>query len=162
VQNTIFGRGLRATLIACLALVAGCGPKATTHVIQVPPTTRPFVEVEPKARELLAGIATEKKLGDEWCVKLEVVWKPDAQIEVNLERKAGAKDFVVEADGLRFAMAADQKVYLKGAYISVSEVKGGVAFDVTFPNRDARDRQLAAEWLKQATTKETKNTKENK
>jgi Fe-S cluster assembly iron-binding protein IscA len=82
-------------------------------------------------------------------VRLEVVWKPDAQIEVSVVRNSqSGADHHVEADGLRVVMADSQKTYLKGARIALIELPVGIAFDVTFPNRDARDRELASQWLR--------------
>jgi hypothetical protein len=98
---------------------------------------------------VLRQIAVDQKLGPDWWVRMEVVWKPDAQIEVNLERKPpGPGDFSVEADGLRCVIRSDQKVYLKGARVELAWAKDGAGFDVSFPNRDANDRQAAAAWLK--------------
>ena len=132
-----------------LVLVAGCGPKAATHLISGPLSPRPFVKVDPFARDVLAHIAADQKLGPEWWVRLEVAWKPDIQIEVNIEKKRpGPNDFVVDADDLHIVMADEQKVYLRSALISMHEVKDGIVFEVTFPNRDAADRQRATHWLK--------------
>ena len=137
-----------------LVLVAGCGPKAATHLISVPANPRPFVEVDPFARDVLTHIAADQKLGPEWWVRLEVAWKPEIQIEVNIEKKRPSpNDFVVDAGDLHIVMADVQKVYLRGASISMHEVKDGIVFEVTFPNRDAADRQRAAQWLKRESEK---------
>ncbi len=137
-----------------LVLFAGCGPQATTHLISVPANPRPFVEVDPFARDVLTHIAADQKLGPEWWVRLEVAWKPEMQIEVNIEKKKpGPNDFVVDANDLHVVMAADQKAYLKGALISMHEVKDGIVFEVTFPNRDAADRQRASQWMKREAEK---------
>lgn len=152
----------RVRIAIVLVFLAGCQPKTTTTSTSVPAVPKPFVEVEPVAREVLIQIAADHKMGLDWWVRLEVVWKPEALIEVNVERKRPrATDFVVEADGLLFVMAEEQKTYLLGAHVSMRELKDGAAFDVTFPNRDGRERSLAHEWLERETArrKTTKGTK---
>jgi Fe-S cluster assembly iron-binding protein IscA len=134
--------------------LAGCSPTTSTGVAPDPPKPAPFLEISSGARAVLRQIATDQQLGPEWWVRLEVVWKPDAQIEVNLDRKPPrASDLVVEANGLQCVMAVDQRDYLKGARIDLFTTNEGIGFDVTFPHRDSRDRQLAAEWLRRETAK---------
>jgi hypothetical protein len=131
-----------------LLLIAGCDRKATTHVIPAPAQSAPIVEIDDDARDLLVKVATDQKFAKQWWVRLEVVWRKDAQIDVTVEKNPpGRKDFCVEADGLHVVMPEDQKVYLKGARISLLRGKNGWAFDVTFPYRTDRDHQLATEWL---------------
>jgi Fe-S cluster assembly iron-binding protein IscA len=97
----------------------------------------------------LRQIAVDQKLGTQWWVRLDVVWKPDAQIEVNLDRKPpGPNDFVVEADGFRCVMSEEQKVYLKGSRVELFWTNEGAGFNVSFPNRDTNDKVAAAEWIK--------------
>ena len=144
-----------------LTALAGCTPKPSATPTAGPSTARPFVEVAPAARGLLGQVAKDQKFGTEWWVRLAVVWKPDAQIVVTVERdRPGPNDVVHEADGVRVVMPGDQVVYLKGARIDLVEEENGWAFDVTFPHREAGDREAANEWLKkQGTTKHTKDTK---
>lgn len=135
-------------------LLAGCGQKATTHIIPLPAESPPIVEIEDDARDLLVRVARDQKFGNEWWVRLEVVWRKEAQIDVTVERQPpGPKDFFVEADGLHVVMPEEQKVYLKGARISLLQGKNGWAFDVTFPYRNDSERQSAAEWLLRETEK---------
>ena len=108
----------------------------------------PFVEVTPVAKEVLVRVAAEQKLGPDWCVRLNVVWKPDPRIEVTLERHpAGPADAVHEANGLRVVMANDQTPYLKGARIDLIQEADRIGFDVSFPYRTDRERELANRWL---------------
>ena len=140
--------------ILLLAALAGCTPKPSATPTAVPSTPRPSVEVTPAARELLGQVAKDQKFGADWWVRLAVVWKPDAQIVVTVERdRPGPNDVVHEADGVRVVMPGDQVVYLKGARIDLVEEQKGWAFDVTFPHRDARDREAASEWLQKKAPK---------
>lgn len=143
-------------IVLAIALAAGCDQKATTHIIVVPVETSPIVEIEPDARTLLAQVARDQKFGPEWWVRLEVVWRKEAQIEVTVEKQPpGPSDFFIEADGLHVVMPDDQRVYLRGARVSLLKAKSGWAFDVTFPYRTERERQAASEWL----LRETENRK---
>jgi Fe-S cluster assembly iron-binding protein IscA len=131
-----------------LAAVAGCSPKPPATPSAVPTTPRPFVEVTPIARQLLTKVAVDQKLGPDWWVRLNVVWKPDARIEITVEKdRPDPADAVHVADGVRVVVANDQAVYLKGALIDLVEEKNGWEFDVTFPHRTARDREAANQWL---------------
>jgi hypothetical protein len=137
------------------AMLVGCDHKATTHIIPVPPQSRPIVEIEDNARDLLVQVAGDQKFGKQWWVRLEVVWRKEPQIDVAVEKNPpGPKDFFVEADGLSVVMPEDQKVYLKGARISLLQGKNGWAFDVTFPYRNDREQQVASEWLLRETEKQ--------
>jgi Fe-S cluster assembly iron-binding protein IscA len=128
-----------------VATLAGCSPKPSA----APVSPRPFVKVTPIARQLLTKVAADQKFGPDWWVRLNVAWKPDARIEVTVEKDPpGLADVVHEADGVRVVVANDQAVYLKGALIDLVEEEKGWAFDVTFPHRTARDREAANEWLK--------------
>lgn len=136
--------------ISIAIVIAGCSQKATTTIAPAGQRSKTFVELTPQARDGLRLIADKQNLGDNWSVRLEVVWKPEAQIEVNIDRKPPSdRDHVVNVDGLRVVMAEDQKVYLKGARVDLFWVKDGAGFDVTFPHRDERDRELASKWLKE-------------
>src|SRR6476659_915140 len=109
----------RVGFVVAAMLLAGCGQKATTHIIPLPAESPPIVEIEDDARDLLVRVARDQKFGNEWWVRLEVVWRKEAQIDVTVERQPpGPKDFFVEADGLHVVMPEEQKVYLKGARIS--------------------------------------------
>jgi Fe-S cluster assembly iron-binding protein IscA len=141
---------------ALLAALAGCSPKpaAIPATAPAPTPARPVVEVTSAARELLTKVAADQKFGPDWSVRLTVVWKPDAQIEVTVEKDpSGPADEVHEADGVRVVMARDQAAYLKGALIDLVEVPNGWAFDVTFPHRDAGDREAASQWLRERSAK---------
>jgi Fe-S cluster assembly iron-binding protein IscA len=144
--------------IVFLAALVGCSPKppATPAATPAaaPAVSRPFVEVTPVARALLGKVAADQKFGADWWVRLNVVWKPDAQIVVTVEKDPpGPADEVHEANGVRVVMPGDQAVYLKGARIDLVEDEGGWAFDVTFPHRDARDREAANKWLRERSPK---------
>jgi Fe-S cluster assembly iron-binding protein IscA len=141
-------RSYGLSIVFVWILVAGCESGRRTPAVSEAISPRPFVEVTPSAREILLRVAADQKLGPDWCVRLEVVFKPDARIEVNLDRQpAGKNDYQVEVDGLRVVMVDNQKTYLKGARIGLIESPNAFAFDVTFPNRDDRDRELASRWL---------------
>jgi Fe-S cluster assembly iron-binding protein IscA len=137
-----------------LAALAGCTPRPTATSTAVPAAPRPFVEVTPAARELLWQVARDQKFGADWWVRLTVEWRPGAQVVLTVERNPpGPNDVAREADGLRVVMAGDQVVYLKGARIDLVQEEDRVGFDVTFPHRDAGDRQAANEWLRKASAK---------
>lgn len=141
------------TLVILLPAI-GCQDKATPGVaLPLPP--RPVVEITPEARVWLNKIAADQKLGPDWWVRMTVVFREQPEIEVALDRATPRKDdVVVEADGLRCVMAADQKVYLKGARVDWIKGKTKAGFDVTFPHRDVRDEDRASEWLRQETAKQ--------
>ncbi|MSR52586.1 MAG: hypothetical protein EXS09_04775 [Gemmataceae bacterium] len=143
-----------------IALLVGCSQKKSTPAIEPLPPIRPFLEVQPRALEMLRRIASgQKNLGDEWYVRLEVVWKPTAKIEVQIDKKApGPTDFMIEADGLKCVMAIAQKPYLKGAYIEVVQSADKVYFDVTFPNQDEHDRAAASKWLRMENARRDEQT----
>jgi hypothetical protein len=144
----------RLFVIFAVAVLAGCTSRTTSTIPSAAEAPRPFLEVSTQVREVFRQVAVDQKFGPEWWLRVEVVWKPDAQIEVNLERKPpGAGDFVVEANGLRCVMAREQKVYLKGARVDLLWAKESAVIDVSFPNRDGRDRLAAAEWLKSENAK---------
>jgi hypothetical protein len=146
-----------------LFLLAGCEQKATTHIVSVPVESSPIVEIEPDARDLLAQVAGDQKFGSEWWVRLEVVWRKEAQIDVTVEKQPpGPNDFFVKADGLHVVMPEEQKAYLLGARISLLKSKKGWAFDVTFPYRSEREQQLASEWLDRETMKRNTRQTEQK
>ena len=131
-----------------LLLAAGCSPKPTTPAVAPASPPLPFVEVTPVAKEVLVRVAAEQKLGPDWFVRLNVVWKPDPRIEVTIERHPpGPGDEVHEANGLKVVMANDQTPYLKGARIDLIQETGRIGFDVSFPYRTDRDRELANRWL---------------
>lgn len=135
--------------VVLLVALAGCTPKPPVTSTAVPTAPRPFVEVTPVARQLLTKVAADQKFGPDWWVRLNVVWKPDAQILVTVEKDPpGPADEVHEADEVRVVMPGDQVVYLKGALIDLVQAEGGWAFDVTFPHRTDRDREAANEWLR--------------
>jgi Fe-S cluster assembly iron-binding protein IscA len=137
-----------------LVALAGCSPKPPATPSAVPTTPRPFVEVTLIARQLLTKVAVDQKIGPDWWVRLNVVWKPDARIEVTVEKDPpGPADVVHEADGVRVVVANDQAAYLKGALIDLVEEKSGWRFDVTFPHRTARDREAANQWLRERSAK---------
>ena len=109
-------------------------------------------------RAFLLKIADDQRLGNQWWVRLDVVWKPDPQIEVNIEKTPpGPHDFVVESRGLLVVVSDNQKAFLKGAQVTLVGDGGLAAFDVTFPNRDESDRKLAAEWLQKEKAKRAKS-----
>jgi len=141
-------------------LVAGCSNKTSTpSTTAALAATRPFLEIQPRAVDMLRRIAQSQKLGYDWYVRLQVVWKPTAKIEVQIDKKQpGRGDFTIEADGLKCVMAAEQKPYLKGAYVEVVQTNDTVYFDVTFPNQDDRDRATASEWLKTEEAKRDERT----
>lgn len=146
--------GLIVAAATGLVFLAGCEQKATTYIISVPPDSSPIVEIEPDARNLLAQVARDQKFGPEWWVRLEVVWRKEAQINVTVEKHPpGPNDFFIEADGLHVVMPEDQRVYLRGARVSLLQGKSGWAFDVTFPYRTERERLMASEWLLRETEK---------
>jgi Fe-S cluster assembly iron-binding protein IscA len=133
--------------IVLLAIV-GCSPKPTTSAVSPPGPPPPFVEITPVAKEVLVRVAAEQKLGANWCVRLDVVWKPDPRIEVTIERHPpGPADVVHEANGLKVVMAADQTPYLKGSRIDLIQEADRLGFDVSFPYRTDRDRKAANRWL---------------
>jgi Fe-S cluster assembly iron-binding protein IscA len=137
-------------------LLAGCSSKPTAEFAQAPSPARgrAFAEIEPASARILAKLAEAQGFGPGWCVRLEVVWSPEAEIHVDLDRKPpGPDDFSVESEGLTVVMSNVQKEYLKGARVTYFEVQQGAGFDVTFPNRTDRDRELANEWLKAETSK---------
>jgi hypothetical protein len=141
-------------ILPAIVLLTGCDRKATSHVIPVPAESTPTVEIDDDARDLLVKVARDQKFANQWWVRLEVVWRKETQIDVTVEKNPpGPRDFFVEADGLHVVMPEEQKVYLKGARISLLRGKNGWAFDVTFPYRTDRDRQMAAEWLLRETEK---------
>jgi Fe-S cluster assembly iron-binding protein IscA len=126
----------------------------TTTIAPAGPRPTTFVEITAEARDGLRLIADKQNLGEDWSMRLEVVWKPDAQIEVTIDRKPPSdRDHVINTDGLRVVMAEDQKVYLKGSRVDLFWAKGGAGFNVTFPHRDERDRELASKWLKEQNEK---------
>jgi Fe-S cluster assembly iron-binding protein IscA len=136
-----------STLVAAL-LLAGCSQKPAATPNADPGRPPPFVEITPVAKDVLVRVAAEQNLGPDWWVRLNVVWKPDPRIEVTMEKKPpGPADVVHEANGLRVVMAADQTAYLKGSLIDLVQEADRVGFDVTFPYRTDRDRELANHWL---------------
>ena len=107
--------------------------------------------MSPAAERVLRQIAAEQKLAEPWYVRVTIAWRAEPQIEVQLDRTpAGPDDFVTEAGtGLRCVMAREHLTYLRGCRIELVEVPQGAGFDVTFPNRDARDREAAEKWLRE-------------
>src|SRR5262245_64750569 len=84
--------------------VAACSPKdaPTTTIAPAGQRTRTFIEITQEARDGLRLIADRQELGNDWSVRLEVVWKPESQIEVTIDRKPPSeKDHVINVDGLR-------------------------------------------------------------
>src|SRR3954468_7210458 len=95
-----------------LAALAGCSPKPAASPATVPAPPRPVVEVTPVARQLLTQVAADQKFGPDWWVRLSVVWRPAARIEVTVEKDPpGPADEVHEADGVRVVTARDQAAY---------------------------------------------------
>jgi Fe-S cluster assembly iron-binding protein IscA len=142
-------------IVLPIAALAGCAPKPAATPAAAPAVApQPFVEVTPVARQLLAQVARDQKFGPDWWVRLRVVWKPDAKIEVTVEKDApGPADEVHDADGVRVVVDRDQAVYLKGVLIDLVGIENGWAFDVTFPHRDDRDREAANQWLRDRSVK---------
>jgi Fe-S cluster assembly iron-binding protein IscA len=145
-------------LLLASLLAAGCDSKPTpvaTPATVAPSTPPPpFVEIDAFTAEFLAKLAEAQGFGNDWSVRLEVVWEDIALVKVYLDKKApGKDDHVVEAQNLRVVMSNEQKVYLKGAKVRFFEVREGAGFDVTFPNRTEQDSEMANEWLKKENKK---------
>jgi Fe-S cluster assembly iron-binding protein IscA len=132
-----------------LAALAGCSDPPPPPAVSVAP--KPAVEVSPAAERVLRQIAAEQKLADPWYVRLSVSWRAEPQIEVHLDRTpAGPDDVVTEAPGgLKCVLARELLPYLRGCRVELVEVPEGAGFDVTFPNQDAREREVAARWLRE-------------
>jgi Fe-S cluster assembly iron-binding protein IscA len=145
---------MRPSLLAIVVVtLGGCSSEPPPTAVSVAP--KPVVEVSPAAERVLRQIAAEQKLAEPWYVRLSVVWPAEPQIEVHLDRTPpGADDFVTEANtGLRCVIAREFLTYLRGCRVELVEVANGAGFDVTFPNRDARDREAADKWLREETLK---------
>lgn len=144
---------MRLCRFAITFLVAGCSPDPPPPAVPVAP--KPAVEVSPAAERVLRQIAAEQKLADPWYIRLSVSWQAEPQIEVHLDRTpTGPDDFVTETNtGLRCVMARELLPFLHGCRVELVEVPAGAGFDVRFPNRDAREREAAAKWLREEAAK---------
>ena len=57
----------------------------------------------------------DQKFGNQWWVRLEVVWRKEAQIDVTVEKNPpGPNDFFAEADGLHVVTPEEQIEYASG------------------------------------------------
>jgi Fe-S cluster assembly iron-binding protein IscA len=150
---------MRLAILLSTLLLAGCSSKPTQVYTPAPtpPAPRPFIDIAPAAKILLEHFAAERKLGPNWHVRLVVDWTAEPEIKVTIERDPpGEGDHVVEAAGLKVAMPGDQKVYFKGAVITLDEARGKAWFGVEFFNRDERDIELASKWFKAEKAKRKK------
>jgi Fe-S cluster assembly iron-binding protein IscA len=139
-------------LILAAILLAGCSDKPTP--VMVPVTPRPVVEILPGAAAVLRTVAADSKLADPWWVRLSVSWHSDPFIHVDLDRKPpGPDDYTTEANGLKVVFARELLTYLRGCRVEAVRREQGIAFDVTFPNQDARESEAAARWLREETAR---------
>jgi Fe-S cluster assembly iron-binding protein IscA len=131
-----------------LLMLTACSDKPTPVAFSVPP--KPVVEVSPMAERVLRQIAAEQKIEEPWFVRLSIVWKAEPEIEVTLDHTVPKPDdFTCSAGGLQVVLARELLPYLRGSRIEMVNVQGGSGFDVTFPNRDAQDREAAGKWLRE-------------
>ena len=131
-----------------LTALAGCTSPSTPQVIK--PLPKPPIEVSPLARQVLQQIATEQKLGDDWWLQFDLVWRPDAQVEITMVReRPGETDFVYDADGIRCAMPKELTTYLKNVRVEWIEDKPKGRFDVSFANQTSAEREAGRRWLRE-------------
>ena len=95
-------------------------------------------------------IASEQKLGEEWWLRLDLVWQPDAQIVIQMVReRPGDADVVHDADGIRCAMPRELTTYLKGVQIEWIEEKPKGRFNVSFDHQSSAEREAGRRWLRE-------------
>jgi Fe-S cluster assembly iron-binding protein IscA len=141
---------MRLLPVILLAALAGCSPSPPPPA-PAPVAPKPVAEVSPAAERVLRQLAADQKLAEPWYVRVALVWRGEPQIEVQLDRTPpGPDDVVTEAgNGLRCVIAREHLTYLRGCRVELVETRQGAGFDVTFPNRDAQDREAAKKWLRE-------------
>jgi Fe-S cluster assembly iron-binding protein IscA len=139
---------LRLAFVAVAGVAVSCSPKSTPEVSR--PIPKPPIELSPDARQVLKQIASEQKLGDDWWLRFDLVWRPDAQVEITMVReRPGESDFVYDADGIRCAMPKELTSYLKNVRVDWIEDKPKGRFDVSFANQTSAEREAGRRWLRE-------------
>lgn len=137
------------TKLAPLLVLAaiGCSSKPTPEVSL--PYDRPLIDLSHEAREVLPKIAKETKLGNEWWLRLDLVWKAEPQIEIHLTKKPpGPDDIIVDSKGVRCIFARELKTYLTGVRILWEENPNGAGFDISFDDQTTAEHEASQRWLR--------------
>jgi|GEM_PF-6785981 len=138
---------VRLIIVASLTALAGCTSQSTPQISK--PLPKPPIELSADARQVLKQIASEQKLGDDWWLRFDLVWRPDAQVEITMVReRPGETDFVYDADDIRCAMPKELTTYLKNVRVEWIEDKPKGRFDVSFANQTSAEREAGRRWLR--------------
>jgi Fe-S cluster assembly iron-binding protein IscA len=139
---------VRLLIAGSLTALAGCTSPSTPLITK--PLPKPPIEVSPVARQVLQQIATEQKLGDDWWLRFDLAWRPDAQIEIVMVRERPAEtDLVYDADGIRCVIPKELTAYLKNVRVEWIEEKPKGRFDVSFANQSSAEREAGRRWLRE-------------
>jgi Fe-S cluster assembly iron-binding protein IscA len=138
-----------------IAILVGCSAKSTPEVSR--PYVRPMIDLSAEAREVVAKIATETKLGNDWWLRLDLVWRSEPEIEINLTTSPpGPNDTVTDSLGVRCVLARELKTYLTGVRIVWDENNKRGRFDVSFDDQTTAEHQASQRWLREETAKHAK------
>jgi len=126
----------------------GCTSKSTPVISK--PIPKPPIEISTEARQLLRQIAVDQKLGDNWWLRLDLVWLPDAQIEIHMVRTPPTEtDVVYDVDGIRCVVPDELTTYLKHTRIVWIEDEPKGRFDLSFENQSSAEREAGRQWLRE-------------
>jgi Fe-S cluster assembly iron-binding protein IscA len=144
----------RAAAFVVIALI-GCSSKPTPEVSQ--PYVRAMIDLSPEAREVVSKIATDTKLGKDWWLRLDLVWRAEPEIEINLTRTPpGPDDIVTDSKGVRCVMARELRTYLTGVRVVWEENDKRGRFDVSFDDQSTAEHAASQRWLREETAKRAK------
>jgi Fe-S cluster assembly iron-binding protein IscA len=135
-------------IVTSLTALVGCTSPSTPQVSK--PLPKPPIELSADARQILKQIASEQKLGEDWWLRFDLVWRPDAQVEITMVReRPGETDLVYDADGIRCTMPKELTTYLKNVRVEWIEDKPKGRFDVSFANQTSAEREAGRRWLRE-------------
>src|SRR5262245_15860993 len=135
-------------IVASLTALAGCTSPSTPQVSK--PLPRPPIEVSHEARQVLQQIVSDQKLGDNWWLRFDLMWRPNSQIEIHIVRTPPTEsDFVYDADGIRCAMPKELTTYLKNIRVEWIDEQPKGRFSVSFDNETPAEFEAGRQWLQE-------------
>jgi hypothetical protein len=100
---------------------------------------------------------TDTKLGKDWWLRLDLVCRPEPEIEINLTRTPpGPTDILTNARGVRCVFARELSTYLTGVRIIWDENDKRGRFDVSFDDQTTAEHEASQRWLREQTAKRAK------